>query len=308
MRVLAYIHTKNEAAYIEQALESLRRQTRLPDAILIVDNASTDGTLDRLFPEEVAVIRNPTDLGTSGSVRKGFTYALEHVFDWIWVLDADSVPQPDALEKLLTFFERLPHARREEVCFLNSWPLTETGEVKQQPLSFTGSGLELRSLESARDFTQCDFTLWSGSLYRMAAVARIGLPTADYVLDMGELEYGYRALQLGFTSYIVHNSVIRHDVGRDPGAIERLYKFGPFSLTSYEISPTRTYYSVRNTIYFWLYQCKPRRVTYPLHWVVWRVTTVALDFVCRPRGHGGQISACFRGIWHGATGNIAARY
>ena len=61
----------------------------------------------------------------------------------------------------------------------------------------------------------------------MAAVARIGLPTADYVVDMGEIEYGYRARQLGFTSYIVHNSVVRHDVGRDPGIVPRLYRFGP---------------------------------------------------------------------------------
>ena len=28
----------------------------------------------------------------------------------------------------------------------------------------------------------------------------------------------------------------------------------------------------------------------------------------RPRNHGGQIRACFRGTWHGVTGNIAARY
>jgi hypothetical protein len=33
-----------------------------------------------------------------------------------------------------------------------------------------------------------------------------------------------------------------------------------------------------------------------------------MNFLLRPRNHGGQIRACFRGIWHGITGNIAARY
>ena len=93
MRVLAHIHTFNEAAFIEQALEGLQRQTRQPDAVIIVDNGSTDGTVERTFPENVTVIINSVNLGTSGSVGVGFAYALKHEFDWIWVLDADSLPE-----------------------------------------------------------------------------------------------------------------------------------------------------------------------------------------------------------------------
>src|SRR6266700_8019495 len=98
MRVLAHIHTLNEAAVIEQAIAALERQTRPPDAIIIVDNGSTDGTRDRRFPEGVTVIRNPTNVGVSGSIRNGILYALEHGFDWIWILDADSAARSDALE------------------------------------------------------------------------------------------------------------------------------------------------------------------------------------------------------------------
>jgi len=307
MRVLAHVHTFNDADVIEQVLEALRCQTRSPDAILIVDNASTDGTLDRTFPENVTIIRNSENLGPSGAVRIGFTHALGHGFDWVWIFDADSVPEPDALESLLAFFEGLPPAKREQLCFLAGWPLTETGDIKQQPISLERA-LELIPLASVRDFTQCDCTLWSGSLYRMAAVARIGLPSPDYVIDMCEIEYGYRARQNGFTSYIVHNGMIRHDVGRNPGVVTRLYRFGPISITFYETSPFRTYYSIRNVIYFWLYQYKPRRITRALHWVAWRVAPLTLNFVLRPRDYGAQILACFRGIWHGVTGNMAARY
>jgi rhamnopyranosyl-N-acetylglucosaminyl-diphospho-decaprenol beta-1,3/1,4-galactofuranosyltransferase len=308
MRVLAYIHTKNEADFIEQVLEALRRQTRPPDAILIVDNGSTDGTLNRAFPEQVTVLRNPSDIGTSGSVRVGFAHAFEHGFDWMWILDADSVPDPDMLEKLLAFFERLLPVEREQVCFLNGVPLTVTGEVKQQPLCFAGAGIESRPVESARDFTECDFTLWSGSLFRLAAVAQIGLPTADYVMDQAEIEYGYRARQLGFASYIVHNAVIHQDVGRNSGAEPRLYKLGPISLTYFETSPARTYYAVRNMLYFWFYQHKPRRVTLPVRWAAWRVTTLMLNSVLGPGNQEGQIVACLRGMWHGMTGNMSARY
>ena len=78
---------------------------------------STDGTLDRTFPERVTVVRNSTNLGTSGAIQMGFAQALEQGYDWTWVFDADSVPEPDALENLLAFFERLPPSEREQSLF-----------------------------------------------------------------------------------------------------------------------------------------------------------------------------------------------
>ena len=53
MRVFACITTFNADDVIDGALEALLHQTRKLDAILIVDNASTDGTLNRTFPEQV---------------------------------------------------------------------------------------------------------------------------------------------------------------------------------------------------------------------------------------------------------------
>src|SRR6266436_2732008 len=118
MRVLAHIHTFNDADVIDQALDSLQRQTRKPDAIIIVDNGSRDDTLDRTFPCWVTIIRHRTTLGTSGTIRTGFTYALVHEFDWLWILDVDIVPDSDALEDLLAFFEDLTPPAREKFCVL----------------------------------------------------------------------------------------------------------------------------------------------------------------------------------------------
>jgi rhamnopyranosyl-N-acetylglucosaminyl-diphospho-decaprenol beta-1,3/1,4-galactofuranosyltransferase len=86
---------------VEQALDALRRQIRPPDALVVVDNASKDDTLERIFPDDVTIIRNSANLGSSGAVAVGFAHALKHGFDWTWVLDAESVPEPDALENLL---------------------------------------------------------------------------------------------------------------------------------------------------------------------------------------------------------------
>jgi rhamnopyranosyl-N-acetylglucosaminyl-diphospho-decaprenol beta-1,3/1,4-galactofuranosyltransferase len=307
MRVLAHIHTMNDADVVEQLLEALRRQTRPPEAILVVDNASTDGTLNRTFPENVTIIRNPENLGTSGTVRIGLAHGLEHGFHWVWLFDADSVPEPDVLEKLLTFFESLPAANRQQVCFLAARPLTATGEIKEQPISLEREEMEFVPIESAEGVSECDCVLWSGSLYRTEAVAQIGLPSADYVLDIAELEYGYRARQLGFTSYVVHNSVIHHDVGRVAGAAHRVvFRLGSLNLKFHEISPRRCYYSVRNLIYFWLYQYKPRRINVALRAIA-RTFVFTFGFAVRPISHGPQLVACLRGIRDGLTGHMERR-
>ena len=229
MRVLAHIHTMNDAAVIEQALEGLRRQTRPPDGIVIIDNASTDTTLNRTFPKGVTVVRNSVNLGTSGAIRMGFAQAVDHQFDWIWVFDADSVPEPDALENLLAFFEHLPPSEREQVCFLACRLMNAEGEVRHRPMMFTDSTIKYMPVEDEAAATQCDCFIWTGSLFRMPAIAKIGLPSEDYVLDMAEFEYGYRARQLGYTSYMVHNGITHQDVGRDPGVVvTRVWNIGGF--------------------------------------------------------------------------------
>ena len=136
MRVFACITTFNADDVIDGALEALLHQTRKLDAILIVDNASTDGTLNRTFPEQVRIIRNASNIGPSGAIPIGFRYALEHGFDWMWILDHDSAPEPDALETLLETLCRLATrpTRRDGVHFL---PTREPGRDAARPAVHT---------------------------------------------------------------------------------------------------------------------------------------------------------------------------
>src|SRR5437870_9045526 len=107
MRVLAHNHTFSDADIIERTIASERQQTRPVDAILVVDNASRDATLEQPSVKDAAIIRHEQNLGTSGAVYSGMRYALEQDYDWIWVFDADSTPEPDALKKLLDLYKSL---------------------------------------------------------------------------------------------------------------------------------------------------------------------------------------------------------
>lgn len=307
MRVLAYIHTYNDAAVIEQALDSLRRQTRQPDAIVVVDNASTDSTLDRTFPDGVTVIRNSVNMGPSGAVGIGLTLAQQKGFDWVWVLDADSVPEPEALANLIAFYEKLPPPEQHKVFFLACRLVTATGLPRDFPAVFTDTSIECVDLNTTADHIKCDCFIWAGSMFRMAAVGKIGLPSEDYVIDVGELEYGYRAMQLGFQSYMVTGAVLHQDVGRGPGVAAKSWRLGPFSIRLLEASPLRCYYHVRNMLNFWLYQCRPLKP----RWVAWSVIhglAYPRTFLLRPFTHHRQLAASLRGFWDGVTNHMERRY
>jgi GT2 family glycosyltransferase len=308
MRVLAHVHTLNDAAVIEQVLEGLRTQTRRPDAILIVDNASTDGTLARTFPENVTIVRNSENLGTSGAIRIGFAHALQHGFDWIWVFDADSVPEPGALETLLAFFERLPASERERVCFLACRLVNAENEVRHEPVVFTDSSTKHVPVDPDAAHTECDYFTWTGSLFRMPAVARIGLPSEDYVLDVAEVEYGYRARRLGLISYMIHDAVTHQDVGRNPGmVVSKIWRIGRRKFAFREASPIRAYYATRNHLYFWLYQCRPRKPRGVLRAIVIGFLS-PVGFVLRPFSRRAQLIASLRGVWDGLTAQMGHRY
>jgi GT2 family glycosyltransferase len=323
MRVMAHIHTFNDADIIDRTIEALLRQTRPVDAILVVDNASSDGTLDRPSLKHATVLRQRENLGTSGAVFAGMQFALGQDYDWIWLFDADSTPQPDALEKLLELYDSMTRDEQDETACLACLPYNQVDGRPLHASIFTRLGRV--AVMPAPNERYCPFhaTLWSGSLYRLAAVRRIGLPNADYVLDCGEDEYGYRVMRAGYKAFIHPHAVMQHNIRGSQSLTPVELKVGPARVRAYEFPAIRCYYLCRNGLYFNLYEVaknhfdllrgalwrvRPRRQLGLGRGAVWSVLLFLLNFLVRPRNHGRQIAACCRGIWHGVTGNIAARY
>jgi GT2 family glycosyltransferase len=320
MRVLSYVHTFNEAAVIERAVAGVGRQTRRPDALIIVDNGSTDGTLDREFPDWVTIIRNPENVGVSGSIRNGIAYAIEHGFDWIWILDADAVAAPEALAMLLDEYASWPSSRQEETAFIACLPLDQPDNYPRHGRLFTPHGRVVVDPPPNQRCYRCHVTIWSGSLYRLAAVKRIGLPNPDYFLDRSELEYTYRVMKAGYQGFIHQDAVVLQNIRGEP--VPRRIQGGPIAAKFFEAAPLRCYYICRNTLYFTIYnltdapfakfrelfRLRSRAGRSVPSGIAWQTALFTLNFALRPRRHGAQIRACLRGIWHGVTGNIAARY
>ena len=102
-RVCAVVVTYNRKVMLEECLKALLEQSRTVDTILLVDNKSTDDTLEMVrehFPE-VSILALETNSGGAGGWHAGLEWAHRNGFDWFWLLDDDTIVHKWALESLL---------------------------------------------------------------------------------------------------------------------------------------------------------------------------------------------------------------
>ena len=102
-RTVAVVVTYNRRELLLESLAAVQGQTRPPDAVVVVDNASTDGSGDAVrdaFPD-VRLLALTVNTGGAGGFAAGIRAAQELDADAIWLMDDDTVPEPGALAALL---------------------------------------------------------------------------------------------------------------------------------------------------------------------------------------------------------------
>jgi GT2 family glycosyltransferase len=307
MRVIGHIHTLNDEEVIDLSVRALLAQTHPLQEIVVVDNGSTDATLHKLSSQPVTVLRHAQNLGTSGAVVTGIRYALAKRYDWIWVFDADSAPRKDALQKLVELYTTLSPDLQRQVWLLASLHVEAATRTPHYEMVFGRTGFRRATPAAGSAVYAFDSTIWSGSLYRLDAVQKVGLPSLDYVLDWGEHEYGYRGRRSGYKAFVHAGSIVDHNIGAASGLQFTTYRFGPLAVVMRELPPIRCYYLTRNLLYFWLYEYRPRALRTTAACAL-RVVKLTASFLLRLPARWPEFSACLRGIGDGVLRRMERRF
>jgi glycosyltransferase involved in cell wall biosynthesis len=71
------------------------------DAVLVVDDGSSDGTIAVARDAGALVISHPRNMGKSAAIKTGFQYALENGFEYVVTIDGDGQHNPDEIPHVL---------------------------------------------------------------------------------------------------------------------------------------------------------------------------------------------------------------
>ena len=311
MNVIAQICSTNRKASVQRIIESLLRQTFPVKEIVVVDNRSSDGTQLAEFPAEVTLICHLHNLGPGGAAATGIQYALANDYDWIWILDDDSVPRSDALEKLVDLYQSVDSEARNTIGVLScSQVLLPSGKLYLGRL-LTPGGLRIPKVDSRQPYWECDITIWSGSLVRVDIVRAAGLPRCgasgyweDFGFDYGDIEFFHRVRKAGFRILFDRASILDHQLGDS----KQIRLFGHALLSTTNHSAERRYLYFRNLVYFWLYLYPKKNWFMLAIWFSHRLTAAMLGIVLIEENSRGKIWACLRGVWDGSRQKLHSRY
>lgn len=234
-RVWAVVVTHNRKALLRECLVALAAQTRPPDHVLVVDNASTDGTAGEVrarFPD-VELLVLAENGGSSGGFNRGLKAANAGGAGWTWLMDDDTIPEPEALAELLAApdaLEGLPRplllASKVRWTDGSLHPMNAPGFERDRP------ELVIRAARSG--LIPLRTTTFVSLLVSREAVDRHGLPHEHFFIWSDDIEYTARILRHG-AGYLVPTSVVCHKT--------------PSAHTAISASGERFYFHVRNMLY-----------------------------------------------------------
>ena len=195
--------------------------------VIVVDNASVDGTADAL--EGVEVIRNDRNLGYAGGMNVGIRRALERGADAVLLLNNDVLVEPGSIATLIADVDGaaavcpvIVFARDPEQIWYAGATFDPTGGYNGRHLTDEPNGVR-----------ETERICGAAVLIRRETLERVGLFDEDLFAYYEDADWSLRAREHGLPLLVTPASRVRHAVSASTGG---------------EGSPTALYYSARNLL------------------------------------------------------------
>ena len=206
-KIAAVIVTYNRKELLLECINAILGQYgHIPD-IIVVDNASSDGTEEALreLVEKGSVLyfNTGSNLGGAGGFQYGIRKAVELGYEHLWTMDDDCIPSPTALSTLIKAAKE-----KKRYGFLSSKVLWRDGsicEMNAQRETLTKDVTDFSSGQ-VRPVVMTSFV----SLFVPARIVReLGLPIKEFFLWTDDWEWT-RRISRRYKSFLVTDSVVTH--------------------------------------------------------------------------------------------------
>jgi len=281
-------------------IDSLQSLHYTNHSVIVVDNASTDGSADALekaYPH-ITVISSSTNTGFAGGNNIGFRYAFQSGFDYLLMLNNDTIVEPDFLSHLVSYMEQHPdtgviqpriHFEHNKNVLWNSgsyyakwWGFLYTRRVGQPPVA---DDLKIKQVDWV---TGCAF------LTRSSLLQQTGLLAENMFMYSEDVDLSFRIAKMGYKLVYHPDALIYHIAGMSN-------KTAAKGKEGY-VHPLVHYYNQRNRI--WI--LKKYTPAYAV------ITTVIANFFYISliigyfaiRGRFNKLKAVIRAVKDGLLGSI----
>jgi len=230
-RVSVIVLNYNGKRFIKLCLDNLIRQTYRDIAVSVVDNGSSDGSVEFIknhYPH-LRLICFKTNLGFSTANNRIIRSGSE---EYIALLNADAVPDLNWIQKLIEAMDALPNAgfaASKMLYFDKPFIIDRVGDGYMR----AGAGLLRGRGQHASDYCKKKWVFGAcggGAIYRRSMLNHIGLFDEDFFLLYEDVDLSFRAQLLGYKCIYVPEAMIFHMASESIG---------------YD-SPVSVYYSHRN--------------------------------------------------------------
>ena len=226
------IVTYNRLEWIKKSLEKVLNQSLKFKEIIVVNNASTDGTGEYLNSlEGIKVLNMQTNLGGSGGFYTGMKFFIDNDFDgWVTLMDDDCLLEEKFVEKFL-----LKVKKDKKNSYI---PFVFNIENKKVNRLFSKKLIKI-----AENLYQKDSFPFNGFIVHKDLIKEIGLPVKEYFIYGDDYEYCYRILRSGGKNNAMANIKLYH-----PNKTDGIILRKGMKIAKNELIKFTAYYGTRNTI------------------------------------------------------------
>ena len=213
----------NGKDYLDHCIRSVKEQTYPNMEIILVDNASTDGSMEHIrqqFPD-LHVVVNPKNLGYGGGNNRGVQEAKG---EYIFVLNSDTEIEKQCLQWLWGGIE-LDRSIGVTTPKILLYDQRDTIDAAGLTIYRDGLSIGRGRLEPAQGYDQTEevfFGSGCASLFRKEMLDEIGLWDSDFFAYAEDTDLGWRARLAGWRAYYVPKAIVYHHHSK---------KFGTYSAT-----------------------------------------------------------------------------
>jgi len=229
MKILAVIVTYNRKDLLMRCVDHLKKQTKIPNKILVINNDSSDGTEEILIENDIDYITQ-SNTGSAGGWHTGINYALENNFDSCWLMDDDGFPDTNALNVLssklsydISCASSVVLQEKSRDTFVFPFPVLNKNNFPVL-IGFKRRFFSLNEMQGSIKNNVYPFAhLFNGALLNMSLVSKVGNINKDYFIMGDEVDFFYRLRNVGSVITCFESKHFHPDVSSRPYSKEKIY-------------------------------------------------------------------------------------